>query len=159
VPEPRFQLVTGMSRTPRPRVVRSLGDQRGPRQEPDLQVTWRLLGSNNREMGRSVTTYAALDECQEAVHHLKREVERLTSRLVTADPRGSWGWSLWLADEEVAVSARLFSRLREARSNVEQFLEKVPAAGITHLSTSASSMARRATPAMRRSTGLTKEAL
>ncbi|MFZ0322521.1 MAG: hypothetical protein WAN48_00135 [Actinomycetes bacterium] len=140
--EPRFQLVTGVARVASPRVVKNLSSRpRAPRAAPELEVSWRLLGSNNREMGRSCRSYAGVDDCHDAVARIKSQLHDLSSRLVIADARGNWRWSLWLLDAEVAASSRVFSRLRECRSNVEQFLEKVPHAAV--MSTPVSSMVRR----------------
>jgi len=132
VAQPRFQLLPGNPRQAPPRVVglnRSASTSEPARR--DGQVTWRLLGANNRELGRSARSYPDQSGGWQAIERLRAGVARAEPRLSILTPRGNWGWQLLLDGEEVAVSARLFSRLRECRYSVEQFLEKVPDAGLT----------------------------
>lgn len=130
--QPRFQLLLGQSRQAPPRVVRLPGaeSQRGVRRR-DAQVTWRLLGANNRELGRSARSYPDQAAGWESIELLKARLGKAEPRLSIVTPRGSWGWQLLLDTEEIAVSARLFSRLRECRYSIDQFLQKVPDAGLT----------------------------
>ena len=44
-------------------------------------VAWRLLGANNRELGRSPLWYPDMDSCREAVRLLKREIDGVTSAI------------------------------------------------------------------------------
>jgi hypothetical protein len=131
VAEPRFQLLMGASRQAPPRVVRVPGSAAAPRAARDGQVTWRLLGANNRELGRSARSYADQAGCWQAIERLKARLPSAEPRLSIITPRGNWGWQLLLDGDEWAVSARLFSRLRECRYSIDQFLEKVPDAGLT----------------------------
>ena len=87
---------------------------------------WRLLGSNNRELGRSVEQYVTVEACQAAIHRLR---ELLASE---APPRPSfssaqevgsvWWWTVEQGTERLASAARTFSRQRECRSNYDQFV-------------------------------------
>jgi hypothetical protein len=120
----------GASRQSPPRVVRVPGGA-APATRRVGQVTWRLLGANNRELGRSARSFADQADCWAAIERLKAQLTNAEPRLAILDPRGSWGWQLLLDGEEQAVSARLFSRLRECRYSLDQFLDKVPAAGLT----------------------------
>ena len=129
--EPRFQLLMGASRQSSPRVVRVPGGATTPAPRRARQVTWRLLGANNRELGRSARSFSDQAECCAAIERLKSEMTSADPRMAILDPRGSWGWQLLLDGDEQAVSARLFSRLRECRYSLEQFLDKVPDAGLT----------------------------
>lgn len=129
--EPRFQLLMGASRQAPPRVVKVPGSASQPRAVRDSQVTWRLLGANNRELGRSARSYADQATCWQSIERLKSRLSDAEPRLSIITARGNWGWQLLLDGEEWAVSARLFSRLRECRYSIDQFLQKVPEAGLT----------------------------
>jgi hypothetical protein len=131
VAQPRFQLLMGASRQTPPRVVRLSGSGSTARVARDSQVTWRLLGANNRELGRSARSYSDQATCWQAIERLKICLPAVEPRLSIITPRGNWGWQLLLEGEEWAVSARLFSRLRECRYSIDQFLDKVPDAGLT----------------------------
>jgi hypothetical protein len=131
VAEPRFQLLMGAPRQSPPRVVRVPGAATTGAPRRAGQVTWRLLGANNRELGRSARSFSDQADCWAAIERLKTQLTSAEPRMAILDPRGSWGWQLWVDGDEQAVSARLFSRLRECRYSLDQFLDKVPAAGLT----------------------------
>jgi hypothetical protein len=87
---------------------------------------WRLLGGNNRELGRSARIYA-VDEVWTVIEGLQASAHKLTIT-VSPTPRGKWFWGGVLAGERVAISARTYGRQRECRYNAEQFLLALPLA-------------------------------
>ena len=94
-------------------------------------VGWRLLGANNRELGRSPVWYPDVESCREAVRSLKREIGVVTSAITaTARPGGAWSWRLAVSGTPVAVAGRPYHRQRECAYNLNHFVAAVPNAVI-----------------------------
>ncbi|MFB7290397.1 hypothetical protein [Actinacidiphila glaucinigra] len=110
-------------------------DERGDRHDRPAAaaaaVGWRLVGANNRELGRSAVTYASLVECQAAVLLLREHIGQIRAQLSMADAGGTWTWRVELAGRDVAVSGRTYHRLRECQQNLGRFLAAVPVAELT----------------------------
>lgn len=96
---------------------------------PDA-VTWRLVGANNHELGRSPYVHGTLADCCTAVERLQGRIEE-AAPLVTmssgtstgaAGGAGAWTWQLALDGDCAAVSTRTFRRQRECRHSCELFL-------------------------------------
>lgn len=115
--QPRFQMVL-LSR-------RSTSERR---------LVWRLLGANNRELGRSGEVFDHVAECEGAIRLLKRSSPNdLDARIsFDAGTRG-WRWRLTLEARVVAESSRTFSRQRECKYSLEQFMSKLTGAVVTAL--------------------------
>jgi hypothetical protein len=93
------------------------------------RVAWRLLGGNNRELGRSALWYPDLDACLEAVRALKREIGGVTSAITSAGQSGgAWSWRLAVSGRPVAMAGRPYHRHRECAYNLSHFVAAVPAA-------------------------------
>jgi uncharacterized protein YegP (UPF0339 family) len=92
-------------------------------------VGWRLLGANNRELGRSAVAYADAESALEAVdlvRHLARAGAAHIAHASTATP---WVWQLHdEAGTVVATSGRGFRHERECRYNLDQFRSAAPTA-------------------------------
>lgn len=88
---------------------------------------WRLVGPNNRELGRSAQAYADTAACRAGVSFLRRQLDHLEVR-VWCDNSTRWLWRLDLNGAPVANSARAYMRRREAVFNLEQFVKAVPIA-------------------------------
>ena len=100
--QPRFQLVPGA------RLASSDGT---------AGIGWRLLGANNRELGRSALASPDAESALSGDAH------------IVHDPRtGHWAWHLDDDGEVVATSGRGFRHERECRYNLEQFREAAPTA-------------------------------
>lgn len=83
---------------------------------------WRLLGGNNRDLGRSANLFPGVPECKAAVEALRSRVAELV-QVMSADPdTGMWIWRLELDGVAVAVAARPYFRQREGQYNLGQFL-------------------------------------
>lgn len=91
-------------------------------------VGWRLLGGNNRELGRSATVYADKMAAADSVRRVQRAVEVAKAALTLEPGSGNWTWKLDLDGEVIAVSGRGFRRERECRHNLEQFQAGAPVA-------------------------------
>jgi len=91
-------------------------------------VTWRLVGANNREMGRSPQLFASLPACREAVGRLQASLREAQS-VLSADPvTGHWGWRVEVGVVTVATGSRLYQRQRECKCSASQFLALAPTA-------------------------------
>jgi hypothetical protein len=95
-------------------------------------VSWRLLGGNNRELGRSAKVFAALEACHLAALDLQLRVTAATPELRSEASTGRWTWQLRLDSEPVAIAGRSYLRLRECQYNLAQFIAFAPAAGVAH---------------------------
>lgn len=91
-------------------------------------IAWRLLGANNRELGRSAATFAGQADCRRAVLELLARLDACHTS-VSAGPRNSaWSWRLDLDGLAVATASRTYQRQRECEYNLERFLSALPAA-------------------------------
>lgn len=127
--EPRFLLVRGRTEqgnsTPEwptaedPFVVLNCADGEW--------VSWRLLGANNRELGRGAAVYATETGCLGVISRVQTWVTACVPSVIVR-PSGQWCWQLRLDGETVAVSWRVYHRQRECRYNLGQFLSILPEA-------------------------------
>ncbi|MFJ3927360.1 hypothetical protein [Streptomyces sp. NPDC090022] len=103
-------------------------------------VTWRLVGANNHELGRSPRVHDSLTACCAAVQELRAQADRVTSLVVMSPSAGAgtgaWTWQLTLDEHRVAEAVRTFRRQRECRHSLQLFLaataEAQVASGVTH---------------------------
>lgn len=94
-------------------------------------VTWRLLGANNRELGRSPIWFPGRDSCLESVHVLRRDIGDVSSAITAVDaPGGAWSWQLTVSGKPIAMAGRPYHRHRECTYNLSHFVAAVPAARI-----------------------------
>lgn len=111
VPRPRFQLVPGA------RIGGGVG--------------WRLLGANNRELGRSTAAYADAEAALAAIERVRGLVAEGEAHVVHDAGSGHWAWHMVDAGVPVASSGRGFRLQRECRYNVEQFRREAPGAPVS----------------------------
>ncbi|HEV3173769.1 MAG TPA: hypothetical protein VGZ32_25690 [Actinocrinis sp.] len=92
-------------------------------------VCWRLLGANNRELGRGPGQFSDLEGCQAAVRDLVARIAGATPG-ITSDSghTGAWSWRLDLGGRAVAVSCRTYLRHRECTYSLAHFIGAVPEA-------------------------------
>ncbi|BEP13787.1 hypothetical protein acdb102_20980 [Acidothermaceae bacterium B102] len=95
-------------------------------------VSWRLLGGNNRELGRSAKVFSALDACHVAALDLQLRISAAVPELRSEAATGKWTWQLRLDAEPVAIAGRSYLRLRECQYNLAQFIAFAPDAGVAH---------------------------
>jgi hypothetical protein len=106
--------------------------------DPDVElsrltgVSWRLLGGNNRELGRSARVFSGLEACHLAALDVQLRVSAATPELRSEAKTGKWTWQLRLDGEPVAIAGRSYLRLRECQYNLAQFISFAPAAGVAH---------------------------
>lgn len=120
------------------RFLHVVGDRTGlsPHARPhhaDARLWWRLLGANNRPLGRSAVSYPDLSHsltAAEAVRMLGAEAR--VAYLIDVDA-GLRTWRLLHpthSTQVLAISARGYYRQRECRSSVQCFLAALPEAGV-----------------------------
>jgi hypothetical protein len=86
---------------------------------------WRLLSTNNRELGRSYTTFSDPAECAESVALLRTRIDDADAAIVAGLRTGLWHWEVSVNALQIAISPRSFTRQRECEHNLEQFLAGV----------------------------------
>jgi hypothetical protein len=92
------------------------------RAEDGAWYAWRLLGRNNRELGRSSTVHSSADACVASLGVLRTRISDLVPMLVADVDTGLWGWRLELDGAPAVVSPRTYHRQREGHYSVGQFL-------------------------------------
>lgn len=92
------------------------------------RVGWRLIGANNRELGRSAAVFESFDLCRAAVLRLREGADQSRVLFAMSDPSGKWTWRLELGGQQAAMSGRTYQRQREAQHNLSLFLTAVPLA-------------------------------
>lgn len=92
-------------------------------------VGWRLLGPNNKELGRAAIVYADAEAALAAVEDVRRLARHLGAHIIHQSTASHWVWQL--QDDTgrvVATSGRGFRHERECRYNLDQFREAAPTA-------------------------------
>jgi hypothetical protein len=97
--------------------------------EPD-GVVWMLVSPNNRQLGRSTSSYSTYSECRDAVMRLRAGTHRLTSQAMAVERTGQWVWWVDLDGVREAGSSRSYLRLRECTYNLGRFLAALPGAEV-----------------------------
>jgi hypothetical protein len=121
--EPRF-LCSGR---PNPGASRQgMRDSAWGVREPAPTV-WRLLGANNRELGRAAQFFSDELACRHSVSILRRRLPELEAAM-WCDAAGRWVWRLEDQKRPIAIAPRAYLRQREALYNLEQFRAAVPIA-------------------------------
>jgi hypothetical protein len=92
-------------------------------------VGWRVLGANNRELGRSAGPFWQVEEAYQAAHEAQAVLKGTVTRF-WADDLGAWFWNIDLDGEELAVSGRGYRRQRECIYSIELFREHFPTAKV-----------------------------
>jgi hypothetical protein len=83
---------------------------------------WRLMGANNRELGRSPFGYASYQLARRAIRQLKQATTRLVQHSATDPLTGRWGWRVDLDGAAVAVSGRWYERDHDGRAGASKFV-------------------------------------
>jgi hypothetical protein len=98
----------------------------GPSDRPALAdpdwYGWRLIGANNRELGRSATSFVTYQLARHAVTSLREGVERLIALTVADRATGRWRWHVDLDGTTVAVGCRWYERGHDSRLGMDTFV-------------------------------------
>ncbi|WP_433083554.1 hypothetical protein ACQP1P_05060 [Dactylosporangium sp. CA-052675] len=76
----------------------------------DEWYAWRLIGTNNHELGRSALSFRSYRAALAAFAEVQAGHDRLVQLPVPERPTGRWGWRLELDGAAVAVSGRWYRR-------------------------------------------------
>jgi hypothetical protein len=95
-------------------------------------LSWRLLATNNRDLGRAPDTYPDAEACRVAIHQLQATVGRAAPITVRSGP-SSWGWRLMIGDRVVAVASRQYQRRIQAEQAAAVVLGLIPTAELAGL--------------------------
>jgi hypothetical protein len=93
-------------------------------------VAWRLVGPNNRELGRSAATFGDLGRALAAADLVRTHATAFVAEIASTANRG-WSWMLHAADAPVVTSARAFARRQECAYNLHAFLAIVETAELS----------------------------
>jgi len=104
-------------------------DQHASRQVGAGLIGWRLIGANNRELGRAAHPDWDVDLACQTVGVVKDALARTIARL-SWDTTGGWSWQMSLDGKRVAESGRGYLRQRECSYSLEQFRERLPTAAV-----------------------------
>lgn len=85
-------------------------------------IQWRLLGGNNRELGRGTGQFIDQEGCVLGIKHLQNVIADLEVSL-RRDEAGAWGWLLCLGGVSVAASGFRYDRQIRCRQGQLQFVE------------------------------------
>jgi hypothetical protein len=102
-------------------------------------VRWRLLGGNNRDLGRSALEYDDVELALIGLKEVVRELDSLRTRIVPA-AGNRWSWQLLMDNEPVVVSAHAFDRRIRCQMAAGRF---VAAAAVAEVSTAPPTRPRR----------------
>ncbi len=91
---------------------------------------WRLMGANNRELGRSASSFGSYPGVRRAVHDLQKHAARLVRATVVDPATGRWGWRLDLDDRTVAMSGRWYERDHDSQAGMDKFVHLLPDADL-----------------------------
>jgi hypothetical protein len=92
-------------------------------------VRWRLLGGNNRPIGRSALDYVDVLECLQSLAELTAALPELVGR-VDRQPPNLWVWRLTHDNIDLALSAHPYDRQIRAQHAMSQFLQNAARARI-----------------------------
>lgn len=105
-------------------------------------IGWRVIGANNRELGRGALPAGSVDEACQAVRAAQLTFDRQMSR-VLLDAGAFWSWHMSLDGHPVTVSSRGYHRQRECDYSLEQFRAQFPTAEVVRRPAHRSASTRR----------------
>jgi len=91
--------------------------------------SWRLLGSNHRELARSRRAFAHLEAA--SADALEVGAAAPSARIeILVGPGSTWRWTMWIDDEERAGAGVGYARRLECLRAVARFRECAPLATV-----------------------------
>ena len=95
-------------------------------------LSWRLLATNNRDLGRAPAGYPDAEACRLAIRELQDGVGRAEPVTIRSGP-SSWSWRLMIGDRVVVVASRAYQRRIQAEQAAGVVLDLIPAAELAGL--------------------------
>jgi hypothetical protein len=93
-------------------------------------ISWMLVSSNSRPLGRAVRWHHGLDACLAEVHTVRAHLDRLRGVMSVVNAGRNWRWRVDLDGNPVAEASRVYVRQYECDYNMRRFLEALPVADI-----------------------------
>lgn len=91
---------------------------------------WRLIWSNNRELGRGALNHPTFSACRQSVDQLRENYGHAVTKLIVDEATGHFTWRLEVDEAVVATRGREYMRERECRASLRTFLSAVPIAEV-----------------------------
>jgi hypothetical protein len=88
-------------------------------------VRWRLLGGNNRELGRGMLAYEDAEACRAGLGRTIVDLPSLTGAVMRVD-HSHWGWRLRAGALDVVGSGHPFDRRPRCEEACARFVELAP---------------------------------
>jgi hypothetical protein len=95
-----------------------------------LHYGWRLLGANNRELGRGSNAAKSIDHCAYEASALSDQCASIEYLHRRDQGNDGWTWNGTVNRGEIVHSSRSFRRERESRYNVDAFAEALATAEV-----------------------------
>jgi hypothetical protein len=92
-------------------------------------VRWRLLGGNNRELGRGMLAYPDAEACRAGLAKTIAELDKLVAAVMRVD-HSHWGWRLRAGTLDVVGSGHPFDRRPRCEEACARFVELAPRASV-----------------------------
>jgi hypothetical protein len=92
-------------------------------------VRWRLLGGNNRELGRGLLAYPDAEQCRAGLARTILELPSLVPAVMRVD-HSHWGWRLRSGSLEIVGSGHPFDRRPRCEEACTRFVEMAPHASV-----------------------------
>jgi hypothetical protein len=96
---------------------------------PMSPVRWRLVGGNNRDMGRGAREYPDEQSCLVGIKEITANLSSMVCSLVSM-PGNRWGWRLSLDGTVMVTSGHSFDRRRRCEDGCARFLQFIPEAEV-----------------------------
>lgn len=97
-----------------------------------VDLRWRMLAANNRDVARSASAFGDVATCVHAIEQLQRAVAA-GSAVATRAGRADWSWRLRIDGIDVAVSSRTYQRRLQCEAACALFVELVPDASLVEV--------------------------
>jgi hypothetical protein len=122
----RFQILFGSASVSPQRMGWPTPDGRGPVD----WYGWRLVGANNRELGRSAVSFVSYPVARQAVADVRAHWAELSRVVASSAVTGRWSWRVDFDGVAVAVSGRYYERQIDSRHGAERFVALLPTVGL-----------------------------
>jgi len=86
---------------------------------------WRLIGANNRELGRSAMSLLTYPSARGDVTRLQHSPDRLARHTLVDPASGRWSWRLDIDAVPVAISGRWYERDHDSRLGADTFIRLI----------------------------------
>jgi hypothetical protein len=92
-------------------------------------MSWRLLATNNRDLGRAPISYPDVASCRAAVLWLQHNTAELRTVIVRTGP-STWSWRLLSGEAALVLSSRDYQRRIQADQAAMIALDLIPSAEV-----------------------------